>query len=164
LDAPVQDRLRAYPTGQCGNTHYRCADYQGDGASFQKFAFQDIGEIDFIVGRAMTSSPTTRVVIEGEPTLLETIPEIIAKKIYYRGSGIKPRDIFDIAAASERHGGPVIDALRSYRTEVKTTLAAIDKLNPEFVNRAIAQLSIKDKFRPLAETALEQAKELLRAV
>jgi Nucleotidyl transferase AbiEii toxin, Type IV TA system len=142
----------------------RPADYEGDGASFQKFAFKDVGEIDFIVGRAMTSSPTTRVVIEGEPTLLETIPEIIAKKVYYRGPSIKPRDIFDIAAASEQHAGPVIDALRSYRTEVETTLTVIDKLNPEFVNRAIAQLSIKDKFRPIAETALEQTKELLRAV
>jgi len=40
----------------------------------------------------------------------------------------------------------------------------IDKLNPDFVNRAIAQLSIKDKFRSVAKTALQQTKELLRAV
>jgi hypothetical protein len=56
-------------------------DYEGDGSSFLKFAFKDIGEIDFILGHAMTLSPTTQVTIEGETTLLETIPEIIAKKI-----------------------------------------------------------------------------------
>jgi len=139
-------------------------DYDGDGSSFQKLAFKDIGEIDFIVGRAMTPSPTTRTTVEGETTLLETIPEIIAKKIYYRGSSIKPRDIFDIAAAGEQHADPVINALRSYRAEVQAALAAIDRLNPDFVNSAISQLSIKDKFRPLAKTALKQTKELLGAV
>jgi hypothetical protein len=139
-------------------------DYEGDGSSFQKLAFKDIGEIDFIVGHAMTASPTTQAIIEGETTLLETIPEIIAKKIYYRGSSIKPRDIFDIAAAGEQHADSVIDALRSYRTEVQTTLGVIDKLNPDFVNSAIAQLAIKDKFRSVAKTALKQTNELLRAV
>jgi hypothetical protein len=139
-------------------------DYDGDGSSFQKLAFKDIGEIDFIVGRAMTPSPTTQTTIEGETTLLETIPEIISKKIYYRGSSIKPRDIFDIAAAGERHADLVIDALRSYRVEVQAALRAIDRLNPDFVNSAIAQLSIKDKFRSVAKTALKQAKELLGTV
>ena len=135
--------------------------YDGDGASFQKLAFKDVGEIDFIVGHAMTSSPPIQTVIEGEATLLETIPEIIAKKIYYRGSSIKPRDI---AAAAEKHTDSVIAALRSYRAEVQTTLDVIDKLNPAFVNSAIAQLSIKDKFRSLARTALHQTKKFLRAV
>jgi hypothetical protein len=138
-------------------------DYHGDGSSFQKFAFKDIGEIDFIVGRAMTSCPTTQVTIEGETILLETIPEIITKKIYYRGSSIRPRDIFDIAAASERYADSVIGALQSYRDKVKTTLTTIDKLNPDFVNAAIAQLSIKDKYHSVARTALTQTKKILRS-
>jgi Nucleotidyl transferase AbiEii toxin, Type IV TA system len=142
----------------------RPADNEGDGSSFQKFVFKDVGEIDFIVGHAMTPSPTTQATIEGEATLLETMPEIITKKIYYRGSSIKPRDIFDIAAAAEQHADSVIEALQLYRNEVEKTLMTIDKLNPDFVNRAIAQLSIKDKFRSVAKTALQQTKELLRAV
>jgi nucleotidyltransferase AbiEii toxin of type IV toxin-antitoxin system len=137
--------------------------YDGDGATFQKLAFKDVGEIDFIVGRAMTQSPTIQTSIEGETTLLETIPEIIAKKIYYRGSSIRPRDIFDIAAASEQHADSIIVALRSYRTEVWAALGVIEKLNPDFVNSAIAQLAIKDKFRSVANTAFERASELLRA-
>ena len=104
----------------------RPSDYGGDGVSFLKLAFEGIGEIDFVVGHARTSSPTTQSTIEGENVRLETIPEIVTKKIYHRGSSIKPRDIFDIAAAAEQHADSIIRELRSYRGEVTRTLATMD--------------------------------------
>lgn len=55
-------------------------DYDGDGATFLKLAFENIGEIDFIVSQPKTASPTIQRDIEGEPASLETLPEIIAKK------------------------------------------------------------------------------------
>jgi len=61
------------------------AAYEGDGTRVLKLVFDDIGEIDFIVAQTLTSSPTTPTVVEGEAILLETIPEIITKKIYHRG-------------------------------------------------------------------------------
>jgi hypothetical protein len=67
----------------------------GDGARFLKLGFDKIGEIDFIVGTALTVTPTKQDIVEGETVLLDTIPEIITKKIHYRGASIKPRDIFD---------------------------------------------------------------------
>jgi len=142
----------------------RPSDYGGDGVSFLKLAFEGIGEIDFVVGHARTSSPTTQSTIEGENVRLETIPEIVTKKIYHRGSSIKPRDIFDIAAAAEQHADSIIRELRSYRGEVTRTLATMDKLNPDFVNRAIGQLSIKGRYNAIAKTAIERTKEILRAV
>jgi Nucleotidyl transferase AbiEii toxin, Type IV TA system len=75
-------------------------DYEGDGAKFLKLTF-GFGEIDFIVAQTLTSSPTIEATVDGQSVLLETIPEIIAKKIYHRGANIKPRDIFDIAAGSK---------------------------------------------------------------
>lgn len=140
------------------------ADYHGDGASFLKLGFADIGEIDFIIGNALTSSPTKQDIVEGEAVLLETIPEIIAKKIHYRGASIRVRDIFDIAAGGEQHAASIINELKAYRDDVSRTLVAIDKLNPDFVNRAIAQLAIRDKYAATAQTALERTKEILRAV
>jgi hypothetical protein len=140
------------------------ADSESDGTSFLKLAFEDIGEIDFIVGHSRTSSPTVQGTIEGETVLLETIPEIITKKIYHRGASIKPRDIFDIAAAGEQHADSLIRELRSYRDEVTRALSVIDKLNPDFVNHAIAQLSIKSRYDAIAKTALERAKEILSTV
>jgi hypothetical protein len=83
-------------------------EYEGDGTRFLKLAFKDIGQIDFIVGSSMTSSPTIRRTIEGESVELENVPEIITKKIYHRGPSIRPRDIFDIAAAAEKHTDAII--------------------------------------------------------
>ena len=135
----------------------------GDGARSLRVVF-DIGEIDFIVAGAMTSSPTTQANIEDQTVLLETVPEIVAKKIYHRGSSIRPRDIFDIAAAGDQHADSLVKELRNYRDRVTQTLATIDKLNADFVNRAIAQLAIKEKYKAIAKTAIERSKEILRAV
>lgn len=79
------------------------AAYYGDGMRFQKFAFESLGEIDFIVAGALTRIPFEKREVEGRSAWLETIPEIIAKKVYYRGADAKPRDIFDIAAAARSH-------------------------------------------------------------
>lgn len=87
--------------------------YDGDGVSFQKLAFKDVGEIDFIVGHAMTSSPPIQAIIEGEATLLETIPEIIAKKIYYRGSSHKATGYF-----RHRRGGRTAHRLCHRRASI----------------------------------------------
>ncbi|MBK3661718.1 nucleotidyl transferase AbiEii/AbiGii toxin family protein [Bradyrhizobium diazoefficiens] len=139
------------------------ADYKGDGARLLKLGFE-FGEIDFIVAPSLTSSPATQTTVEGEIVLLETIPEIIAKKIFHRGSSIAPRDIFDIAAGSEKYAESIIKELGSYRDSVASALAAIDRLKPDFVSTAINQLSIKDPYRLIANVALEKTKDLLRAV
>jgi hypothetical protein len=138
--------------------------YHGDGTSFLKIVFEDVGEIDFIVGHAMTDVPTSVHRIEGRDVLLETIPEIIAKKIHYRGKSIKARDIFDIAAAAGSHESEIVAALRDYKTEVAQTLATIAQLNPEFVAGGIASLAIKEEFKDVALTALKRTKDILSLV
>jgi hypothetical protein len=142
----------------------RPSDHGGDGTGFLKLAFMDIGEIDFIVCPSKTREPPIQREVEGEKTLLEAVPEIITKKIVYRGLSIQPRDIFDVAAAGERYADPIIAALRPYKTDVTGAIKGIEALNPEFVNNAISQLVIRDKFRAIAKTAIERTKEILRAV
>jgi nucleotidyltransferase AbiEii toxin of type IV toxin-antitoxin system len=139
-------------------------DCRGDGARSLKLAFYDIGQIDFIVAGSLTATPTTEANVDGQMVLLETISEIITKKIYYRASSIQARDIFDIAAAGEHNPGALIDSLRMHRDRVTHALATISNLNIDFVNRAIQQLAIKDGYIDVAKTALERSKELLRAV
>lgn len=139
-------------------------DYEGDGTRALKLAFQDIGEIDFIVASSLTTAPTTPTTVEGEKVLLETIPEIITKKIYHRGLSIKPRDIFDIAAAGEKHADSVIAELKPYKVEVIKALSTMEKLNPDFVNKAISQLTIKANYEAVAKTAINRTKEILLAV
>ena len=140
------------------------SDYGGDGTGFLKLAFEDVGEIDFIVGQAVTKAPTTRRTIEGKDVNLETVVEIIAKKIHYRGTIIKPRDIFDIAAAARLDRDSLVGALRDLNDDAAKTLTAIERLKPDFVNATIAELIIKDPFKLIADTALEDAKAVLKAV
>lgn len=138
-------------------------DYTSDGTGFLKLSFE-FGEIDFIVAQALTSSPTTHATVENEAVLLETVPEVIAKKVFHRGNMIMPRDIFDIAAGGEKHAEAIIKGLASYPDKVASTLVAIDNLNPDFVNATIEQMLIKDAYKPVAKKSVEAAKELLLAV
>ena len=140
------------------------ADCHGDGSRFLKMAFESVGEIDFIVANSLTSEPTTPETIEGEAILLETVPEIITKKIYRRGAVIRPRDIFDIAAAAQAHADSIVRELRPYKNEVATALATVNRLNPDFVARAISQLAIRPRYAALVATAHDRAKEILGSV
>ncbi len=142
----------------------RPSDYRGDGAGFLKLAFEGIGEIDFIVGHPLTAPSVTKQLIEGEEVDLETVAEIITKKVHYRGASIKARDIFDVAAASKTDRDAVIGALRAYKDDVAKTLIAIERLSPDFVNATISELTIKEKFKAVANTALSDAADLLRSV
>jgi hypothetical protein len=47
---------------------------------------------------------------------------------------------------------------------VTQALAAIDRLKPQFVADAIAQLAIKDQYKGLTKMALERSKKILLAV
>jgi hypothetical protein len=140
------------------------AKHYGDGSRFLKLAFNELGEIDFIVAETLTAEPTVEREIEGERSRLEMVPEIVTKKVVYRGSSIKPRDLFDIAASAERHFDQIVTALRPYSTEVARTMSTIEKLNPEFVSHTIAQLKIHENFALIARTAIVRTKELLQAV
>lgn len=139
-------------------------DSTSDGTRFQKFSFADIGEIDFIIAPALTTSPTIHRKIEGNAVLLETVAEIITKKIVHRGSTIAPRDIFDIAAASADYADAVTTELRTYRDAVAATIEQIERRNPEFVANTISQLMVRPEFQLIAKTASARALELLRAV
>lgn len=140
------------------------SEYGGDGSRFMKFSFQDIGEIDFIVAPELTRNPSKERDVDSVRTQLETVPEIITKKIYFRGASITPRDIFDIAVAGRVCRDQVIGALRRYPEQVNLALATMDRLNPGFVGAAISQLMIREKFKDLAETSLGDARKLLTAV
>lgn len=137
------------------------SDYQGDGLRFQKLAFEGIGEIDFIVAGALTQAPFGTREVEGRAVRLETIPEIIAKKVYHRGSEAKPRDIFDIAAAARSQVGPIVNALRVFPEQVSRTRERLERLNPEFVTRAIGQLMIMPEYEASAADSLDTALAVL---
>lgn len=92
---------------------------------------------------------------------LEAIPELIAKKIYYGGSEAKPPDIFDIAATARSQLAPLVNALRAFPEQVSRTRERLEKLNPEFVDRAVAQLMIMPDYEAYATDCLDTALTVL---
>lgn len=69
--------------------------------------------------------------MRGRHVLLETPGEIIAKKVYYRGAGIQPRDMFDVACVMKTHGVEYLDeALRAFQDKCETALKVALQMNP----------------------------------
>ena len=59
------------------------------------------GDIDFVVAGSVTGGePHETLEFNGRKILLETTEEILAKKLYFRAALLKPRDAFDLVAAS----------------------------------------------------------------
>ncbi|MGH6949151.1 MAG: nucleotidyl transferase AbiEii/AbiGii toxin family protein [Kiloniellales bacterium] len=73
----------------------------------------DEGELDFIASGILTSPGTTPWDFEGHRVPLETVAEVIAKKLHYRASRALARDVFDFAAALEFAPQELKDAIRA---------------------------------------------------
>lgn len=163
LDDP---QLLPYLTAAVGEMTFDIGtpSYNGDGTGHLKIAFKDVGEIDFIVTGHILDEHTKTTEIFGREVDLETVPEIIAKKVRFRGASIQPRDVFDIAAANdagyEREIRGALAEIADYRDIAATRL---DALNEDYVKTTISQLMLKPEFRSTAENAIAITKELLRA-
>ncbi|WP_036049165.1 nucleotidyl transferase AbiEii/AbiGii toxin family protein [Sedimentitalea nanhaiensis] len=141
------------------------ATYNGDGSGHLKIAFDGIGEIDFIVTGHVTDTPTIETQIEGRQVSLETVPEIVAKKIRYRGSRIQPRDIFDVAAAvTSGQSDEILAALATIPGHVHIAIQQIEKLSEDYISNSISQLALRDTSAGLVKTARDIALETLRKV
>lgn len=135
--------------------------WDSDGHHFAKFAFAGIGEIDFIVAAPRTLAPSSLIDVEGHLARVETVAEVIAKKVYFRGAQIAPRDIFDIAAASLRAREDVSAALSKFPGHTRATLDRMNRLSRDFVSAVIEQLIVKDDFLSTKSHAFDLAHDVL---
>ena len=95
------------------------ASYRGDGHEYLKVVFEDLGQIDFVIANHFLRDYGFRTTIRGHEILMETIPEIIAKKVYHRGKYFVSRDVFDIAACHAGYKKDIIDALKEMPEELE---------------------------------------------
>lgn len=89
-------------------------------------------KVDFLLAPRLTDDHPIPKRIGGVDALVETVPEIIAKKLRYRMKDLRPRDIFDAAAAIRRDAG-ILKELLDKRAitldelyEWKTMLSELD--------------------------------------
>jgi len=139
--------------------------YESDGGRVLKLTFGDIGEVDFICCASITEHPANQTTVRGRNVLLETPAEIVAKKIYYRGSRLQPRDMFDLAAVVEREGeGYVMAALRQCGPErCEAALQVADRMSPDLAVGIIGQLMFREHDAPLLRKAQAVTQAVLRA-
>lgn len=110
-------------------------------SGFTKLYFDD-GEIDFIAAGPVTATPAASEEIRGRLLMVETDAEIIAKKVAYRGSSFKARDLFDLACVIRNNPGGLAEAhdtlggaresllarLASHRDALQEDFEALDTL------------------------------------
>jgi hypothetical protein len=113
-----------------------------EGAEYIKLLLP-IGEIDVVVGAALTEEPTETLQCEGRSIRVETSAEIIAKKMWHRGDRAKARDLFDLCAVHaedpvairtaspffEKHGHRFIELLHEREDVLRLEFDTIDALD-----------------------------------
>ncbi len=140
-------------------------EYETDGTKALKIVFAGIGEIDFICSPALTDEPTTKVPVRGVSVALETPAEIVAKKVYHRGSSMQPRDMFDIACVVEEFGEQyLVEALAPFKDRAAAALEVAEKMDPQFAEALMGRLLFREKFSHVPSQGRAITIKLLEAV
>ena len=139
-------------------------DYEADGTRMIKLIYHDVGEIDFISCADITNLPNSTTVIRNVLVKLETPAEIVAKKIFYRGGTLQPRDMFDVAAVVHAKGDAyVLDAMQQCGSEkCAMALSATERFDADAARSVIERLMHRDQMKALIPTARGMTIDLLR--
>lgn len=138
-----------------------CQDYE-ENAQFVKLVMPE-GEVDFIAAPFLTSPGALPRQTAGRTVLVETPAEIVAKKLFFRGGQLRPRDVIDVAVAwrSDRAGllGSV-DAWATRLDEISQRLSTL-RANPKTFDERIAALRLLPPAEAVRASALDLLGELL---
>ncbi|SFB48006.1 hypothetical protein SAMN03159496_04100 [Rhizobium sp. NFR07] len=126
-----------------------------------KIVLASIVEID----ARLTAEPVTKNEVHGIAVDLETPAEIIAKKIFYRGASLQPRDMFDIACFAWEYGDEyLVEALAPFKDKAAVALGVSERMNADFARTIMGSLLISDRFSEIPQEAQATSIKLLRAV
>jgi hypothetical protein len=121
------------------------------------------GEIDFIVGTSRTDDPIEHWMFEGRVVPIDTPWETAVKKMFYRPSTFKVRDVFDLAAVVERHPEELGAGLVEIDDRFPRLLDRIDSLRPVYATLAKDDVNPTESGRKYMTTeAIETVFEFLR--
>ena len=116
------------------------------------------GEIDFIASAPLTSNPTVVETLVGREINVETSTEIIAKKVWHRGSQFKARDMFDLALVAEKEPRALDEIQPVLRDRRDVVLARIAKGDQQ-LRSDFAELEVLE-YRPSYDECLKIVKRV----
>jgi hypothetical protein len=117
----------------------------------------EAGEIDFIVGSKRTSQPTQPWDFGGRTILIETPWEIAIKKLFYRPSNFKVRDIFDLAAIIEVDTEKLASFLPCVAERLDKVIDRIDALLDKYEEMARTDVNPTEHGRKYAKRAAAES-------
>lgn len=127
------------------------------------------GEIDFIVTAPISSLPPIEKQIDlteirkgYKPTIrLDPPVEIALKKLHYRATGLKPRDVFDIAVIDAVDGEALLANLNEVAGKKDVLLRRLDNIKEDFLQAELAELDIRARWEKHKETCLETVRNIV---
>jgi hypothetical protein len=130
------------------------------------------GEIDFIVSRPLSDLATTfqevdltdlpvkrKVTIE-----IEHSAEIALKKMHYRPTMLKSRDIFDIAVADSIDHEALVGNLHEISDKKSALLKRLSSVDPKFLQAELAELDIHEGWDVQKMSCLETVQSLVEQI
>ncbi|MBR1241929.1 nucleotidyl transferase AbiEii/AbiGii toxin family protein [Bradyrhizobium sp. AUGA SZCCT0240] len=140
-------------------------------AHYLKLGYPE-GEIDFIVSSPLSDLATTfhgvdltdlpakrKVTIE-----IEHPAEIALKKMHYRPTMLKSRDIFDIAVADSIDHEALIGNLHEISDKQNALRKRLDAIDPKFLQAELAELDIQEGWDDQKKNCLETARSLVEQI
>jgi hypothetical protein len=127
------------------------------------------GEIDFIVSAPISSLPPMERQIDltgirkgSKPTIrLDTPVEIALKKLHYRATMLKPRDVFDISVIDAIDGDALTANLHEVADKKDDLLRRLDNIKEDFLQAELAQLDIRPGWEKHKKTCLETVRGIV---
>lgn len=124
----------------------------------------DSGEIDFIVAGRRTENPTRPWTFDGEEILIETPWEIAIKKIFYRPSSFKVRDVFDLAAVLDHDSADLAASLPEVEDRMDKVIDRVERLVPDYAMAAATDINpTSGGQRYMTRDAAEQVLSFLKS-
>ena len=152
-----------YVNPRLGGPAEDITDEYSDGAEYVKL-FLPEGEIDFVASSALTKNPFDTHEVLGRKILLETPIEIVAKKLWHRGTRATVRDLLDLAIVIEHHYSEILNhhEIFSKNIEVFTKQCESRKSIMQPVFNEIEKINFNLSFDECLERAIHLKKDLLK--
>lgn len=130
------------------------------------------GEIDFIVSGPLSGLPTDTREIDltdlpaARKALIEVEhpAEIALKKMHYRPTMLKPRDIFDVAVADSIDHLALVENLSAISDKKSELIRRLDNINRKFLEAELAELDIQANWSNQKKHCLETARSLVAQI
>ncbi|MGA7803771.1 nucleotidyl transferase AbiEii/AbiGii toxin family protein [Bradyrhizobium sp.] len=130
------------------------------------------GEIDFVVTAQISSLPPIERQIDltairkgSKPTIqLDSPVEIALKKLHYRATMIKARDVFDISVVEAIAGDVLIANLHHVAEKKRDLLRRLNGINRDFLQAELAELDIRPAWEKHKKTCLQTVRGIVERI